>query len=256
MRWWVQWVSGSLAAGATLFLVGYAFYKVVPVVAPVIPLQFSNAALYRPWPGWTRTYMAVHPFVYGAVFAAVFLGLRRWSAFAPGVRGGLVYGTGVFVVGSLPVYLLTLASFQVSPEVILSWILQSLAQYALAGMILGCVCDGASVRVSAILPAPASRVWKLLLLKSTFLYVTRGMMSAEKRPYCGARGGDHHPATKAQGLLLAIQGRKLGSTQAPCPAANPGWWSSPPAIQGARLAASLSHSCGHAWPAARAPGAT
>ena len=121
--------------------------------------------------------MAIHPFVYGIAFAAVFLGLRRWSAFPAGVRGGLVYGAGVFVVGSLPVYLLAFASFQVSPEVILSWIAQSLAQYALAGMALGCVCDGASVRVRTILPEPASRIWELLLLKDSFLYVTRGLMS-------------------------------------------------------------------------------
>jgi hypothetical protein len=44
-------------------------------------------------------------------------------------------------VGSLPVYLLAYASFQVSPEVILSWVLQSLAQYALAGIVLGCVAE-------------------------------------------------------------------------------------------------------------------
>lgn len=74
-------------------------------------------------------------------------------------------------------YLLAFASFQVSPEVILSWIAQSLAQYALAGMALGCVCDGASVRVSTIFPGPASRIWELLLLKDSFLYVTRGVIS-------------------------------------------------------------------------------
>ena len=146
--------------------------------SPRIPPQFeANPALYRPW-------QRLDPHLHGdssvrlrVVFAAVFLGLRRWSAFPPGVRGGLVYGAGVFVVGSLPVYLLSFASFQVSPEVILSWIAQSLAQYALAGMALGCVCDGASVRVSTILPEPASRIWELLLLKDSFLYITHGLMS-------------------------------------------------------------------------------
>jgi hypothetical protein len=60
---------------------------------------------------------------------------------------------------------------------IVSWIAQSLAQYTLAGMALGCVCDGASLRVSTILPGSASRVWELLLLKDSFLYVTRGVIS-------------------------------------------------------------------------------
>jgi hypothetical protein len=166
-----------VAAGATLFAVGALFHLLIPVVARGIPPQFGNVALFRPWAGRTSIYMALHPFVYGFVFATVFLGLRRWSVFPPGVRGGLVYGAGVFLVGSLPVYLLAFASFQVSPEVIFAWTVQSLAQYALAGMALGCVCDGASMQASTILSAPASRVWELLLLKDSFLYITRGMMS-------------------------------------------------------------------------------
>jgi hypothetical protein len=173
---WRQWLSCSLAAGMTLFLVGAGFYLLVPFIAPGIPPQFLNCALFRPWPGWTSTYMALHPFGYGIVFATVFLALRRWSQFPPGIRGGFIYGAGVFVVGSLPVYLLAFASFQVSPEVIVSWIVQSLTQYGCAGMAIGCVADGVTVRVSVRLPAPAERVWELLLRKDTFLYITRGML--------------------------------------------------------------------------------
>lgn len=159
MRWWVKYVLGSLAAGATLFLVGVAFHLLIPIAAPFIPPQFQqNPALYRQWTGWTRTYMVVHPFIYGFVFAAGFVGLRLWSAFPPGVCGGFGYGVGVFVVGALPVYLLNFASFQVSPEVIVSWMTQSMTQYAVAGMALGRVCDGAHVQVSTILRAPARRV--------------------------------------------------------------------------------------------------
>ena len=33
------------------------------------------------------------------------------------------------------------------------------------------------MRVSTILPGPARRVWELLLLKGSFLYVTRGLLS-------------------------------------------------------------------------------
>jgi hypothetical protein len=171
------WIHCGLAAGVTLFLIGCGFHLLVPLVAPGISAEFEkNPALFRPWSGWTRSYMAVHPFAYGFVFAAGFLLLRRGAAFIPSIRGGLFYGAGVFVVGSLPVYLLTFASFQVSPEVITFWIVQSLAQYTVAGMIVGCVCDGAKVRVSTVLSADQAKVWKLLLLKDTFLYITRGMM--------------------------------------------------------------------------------
>ena len=137
MRFWVQWILGSFASGVILFAVGAVFHFGVPVVAPGIPSQFANTALFRPWDGWTSTYMVLHPFIYGIVFAAVFLGFRRCFSFSPGVRAGLLYGASVFVVGSLPVYLLAFASFQVSSEVIFSWIAQSLAQYLLAGITLG-----------------------------------------------------------------------------------------------------------------------
>jgi tetrahydromethanopterin S-methyltransferase subunit F len=178
MRRWVEGLTGGIAAGATLFLVGAAFHLMIPVVAPNIPPQFADSPLlYRPWSGWTGTYMLIHPFVYGFVFAAVFLGLRHWANFLPGVQGGLIYGAGVFVVGSLPVFLLAFASFQMSPEVALAWIAQSLAQYAIAGMAIGCVHDGVMLRVCTHLAAPADRMWELLMRKDSFLFVTRGLMS-------------------------------------------------------------------------------
>ena len=46
-------------------------------------------------------------------------------------------GLVVFRVGSLLVYLLTDASFEVIPAVILSWVAQSLCQYVTAGAALG-----------------------------------------------------------------------------------------------------------------------
>jgi ligand-binding SRPBCC domain-containing protein len=177
VHWWTQWLSCGLAAGTMLFLVGAAFHVIAPVLFPSIPPQYLNPEVFRPLCGWTLIYLLLHPFGYGFIFAAIFLALRWRSSFPPGVRGGLIYGTGVFVVGSLPVYLLNVASFQVSAEIIASWIVQSLTQYAIAGMVIGAVADGVMVRVSSELPASAERVWELLLRKDTFLNITRGMMS-------------------------------------------------------------------------------
>jgi hypothetical protein len=69
---------------------------------------------------------------------------------------------------------LNFASFQVSAEIVASWIAQSLTQYALAGR---AVADGMILRVSSDLRASADRAWELLLRKDTFLNVTEGMMS-------------------------------------------------------------------------------
>jgi len=124
-------------AGVALFAVGVLFHFAIPVVAPDIPPQFDNAALFRPWLGWTSTYMTLHPFGYGVLFAAGYFILRARNGIPGGWRGGLLYGLGVFLIGSLPVYLLAFASFQVSPEVVTSWIAQSAAQYLAAGLVLG-----------------------------------------------------------------------------------------------------------------------
>lgn len=127
----------ALAAGVALFAVGALFHFAIPVIAPSIPPQFDNAALFRPWSGWTSTYMTLHPLGYGAFFAAGYLFLRSRNGLPGGWRGGLLYGLGVFLIGSLPVYLLAFASFQVSLKVVASWIAQSAAQYLAAGLVLG-----------------------------------------------------------------------------------------------------------------------
>src|SRR3954470_19571405 len=117
----MNWTRRSMcivATPATLLAVGAAFYFGVPLVAPGLPPQFKNATLFRPWAGWTSAYMLIHPLWFGVVFAAVYLALRSPGGPLAGWRGGAIYGAGVFLVGSFPVYLLALASFQVSPEVI------------------------------------------------------------------------------------------------------------------------------------------
>ena len=125
------------SAGATLFAVGGLFHLAVPAIAPSIPPQFEEAALFRPWAGWTSTYMALHPFGFGAAFAAAYLGLWARCGSFGGWRGGLAYGAGLFLVGALPVYLLAYASFRVSPEVIASWTGQAACQYSAAGAAVG-----------------------------------------------------------------------------------------------------------------------
>jgi hypothetical protein len=137
----VRTIHCCLVAGVIQFLVGYLFYKAVPMVAPAIPPQYENTALFRPLAGWTGTYMVFHPFGYGVVFALVYCGLRSWCTFPAGARGGCVYGAGVFLVGSLPVFFIAYASLTASVAVIASWVLQNACQYVLAGASVGIVAD-------------------------------------------------------------------------------------------------------------------
>lgn len=141
MGWWRQ-LACVAVADVVLLVVGGLFHLGMPFVAPGIKPQFLNAALFRPWAGWTSTYMLIHPLWFGVVFAAVYLVLRSRGALPLGWRGGLEYGFGVFLVGSLPVYVLAYAAFSVSPEVIGSWVAQSLCQYLAAGVAIGWIADG------------------------------------------------------------------------------------------------------------------
>ncbi len=160
-----------------MFQIGFLFHKLISAIAPGVSAAYTNGSLFRPWSGWTSTYMALHPFGFGFVFAGVFLLLRAKSAFPGGPRGGFLYGCGLFVVGALPVYLLAFASFQMPGPVLIAWLLQSLAQYAVGGAFLGSVVDGIEVAVTSILPAPPERVWSELRKTESFLFVTKGMMS-------------------------------------------------------------------------------
>ncbi len=137
----IHCVCCMLVAATVLFAVGAVFHAVVPVMTPHIPPQFENHALFRPWRGWTSTYMLIHPLWFGGVFGAGYLALNSRRTLPRGWRGGLVYGLGLFVIGSLPVYSLNFASFQISPDVILAWILQSGCQYVAAGMAVGATAE-------------------------------------------------------------------------------------------------------------------
>jgi hypothetical protein len=136
---WGRLIGASLLCGAILFVVGMVFHLLIPVVAPWIKMEYGNEALFRPWRGWTRIYMIAHPWVFALLFTAVFIGTRAVVGCANlgGWRDGLVYGLAVFLVGSLPVYSLNFASFQVSCGVVTCWLAQSICQYASAGVALG-----------------------------------------------------------------------------------------------------------------------
>jgi hypothetical protein len=120
-----------------MLVVGAVFHFGLPVVAPDIPPQYGNANLFRPWGGWTSTYMAVHPFGFAVVFVAVYRWLLARGGLESGWRGGFAFGSVVFAVGSLPVYLLVFASLQLSLEVIAIWVVQSACQYMAAGAVVG-----------------------------------------------------------------------------------------------------------------------
>ena len=137
--WWEAsfWILASLL----MLGVGCLFhYVLVPTLAPGLENEYKNRALFRSLAGWPGIYMFLHPLLYGVLFAAAFRlvgGVERVQKWWQGLIVGACFGLAVFLVGSLPVYLLNYASFAVKPAVILSWVAQSLCQYVTAGAALG-----------------------------------------------------------------------------------------------------------------------
>ncbi len=127
----------GLLAGVVLFAMGALFHVLTPLLVPSIPIAYrDHPEVFRPWLGWTRPYMALYPFAYGLAFAWVFRiahDTTKENSPFHGVAGGAVFGFLVFLVGSLPVFLLNYASFKVPAVIIASWVIQSLAQYVAAG---------------------------------------------------------------------------------------------------------------------------
>jgi hypothetical protein len=140
-------LSGAVAALAML-AVGVGFNKLEESV-PGISGEYENKAIFRDWPGWTEAYMLAHPIWFGFVFAAGFV---IATCFVAEIRArvrtgwlsagclGAAYGGLLFLAGSLPVFALVYASFRVSPELIaVSWAGRNLAQYVVAGGLVGVV---------------------------------------------------------------------------------------------------------------------
>ncbi len=172
-------IQTGLLAGVVFFSVGIVSHFAMPILVPALRDAYAeHPNVFRPWHGWTRAYMLCHPFVYGFMFAVgfhVFHTIKKKNVCC-GTKGGAMYGTLVFAIGSLPVFVLNFASFRVPAIVIASWIIQNFLQYLGAGAVLGCATDGAVVRVSTELAHPADKVWEKLKKRSTFLYITRPVL--------------------------------------------------------------------------------
>jgi hypothetical protein len=133
---------GGGTAAVAMLGVGLAFNQLESLF-PAIQEEYENKVVFRIWPGWTQSYMLAHPCWFGFVFAFVYIVARKSrlpTSRGEAILSGMLYGALVFLVGSLPVFALIFASFQVSPELlVISWAARNLVQYVVAGASLGLV---------------------------------------------------------------------------------------------------------------------
>jgi hypothetical protein len=133
---------GGGTAAVVMLGVGLVFDELESLL-PSIKEEYENKAIFRIWPGWTKSYMLAHPCWFGFVFATFYVLASQGRLPSSGVRAigwGMLYGVSVFLVGSFPIFALVYASFQVSPGLMaISWAARNLVQYVMAGAFLGLV---------------------------------------------------------------------------------------------------------------------
>jgi hypothetical protein len=137
----------GVVAGQSMLAVGWVFNKIEEAAIPSISAEYLTGPGFRTWPGWSEGYMLVHPLWFGFVFTAVFVLVTRGRPtrnYPQAALRGAAYGGLVFIVGSLPVFFLVYASFRVSPQLVaVSWAARNLAQYVIAGALVGLIAHAA-----------------------------------------------------------------------------------------------------------------
>ena len=95
----------------------------------------GNGAFRSGW--WVVPYLYCHPLLFGFVFAAGFTLVARHFAGIVDTQFGIQFGLVLFLIGSLPIFVLLGAALAVPAKVLPFWVLRNLSQYVAAGAVLG-----------------------------------------------------------------------------------------------------------------------
>ena len=128
-------IIGGLAAGLIMLILGW--FVLMPVLGMIFPgLQAEyESGIFRPWDDPLMSYMFIHPFIIGLVMAYVFQAFKPYPKKSLVMRG-ISYGFMFWLLVTVPGMLVTLSSFNVSVEMVLSWTLEFLIEMPIAGIII------------------------------------------------------------------------------------------------------------------------
>lgn len=128
-------VSG-LVAGVVMLIVMMANGFLWNALFPNIMTEYENTAMFRPYEDPLMYYMYVQPFVIGIAASWVYSNVKGISKRKKASSRGAMFGFYWWLIVSVPGMLVTYASFQVSPEMVMSWTVGLLAQLVLGGIVL------------------------------------------------------------------------------------------------------------------------
>jgi len=132
---WKKVTMGGVVAGVAMAVIGW--FVMMPLFQMMFPELMAEyeGCVFRPWDDPWMSYMFVHPLVIGLIMAFVFNLFQPFKK-KSFIERGLYYGLAFWLLYSVPGMLVTMSSFMVSAEMVLSWTIEFLIEMPIAGIII------------------------------------------------------------------------------------------------------------------------
>jgi len=132
---WKNVIIGGIAAGFVMFILGwFVMMPVLEMIFPGLPAEYESG-VFRAWDDPLMSYMFIHPFVIALIMAFVFNAVHPFKK-KGFVERGIYYGLMFWLLVTVPGMLVTLSSFNVSVEMVLSWTIEFLIEMPITGIII------------------------------------------------------------------------------------------------------------------------
>ena len=129
-------IISGLAVGLVLFVLGWVvMMPLMTMIFPGLSSEYETSGVFRPWDDPAMSYIFLHPFVIGLVMAYIFQAFKPFPK-KKLVKRGICYGFMFWLLVTVPGMLMTLSSFMVSLDMVLSWTLEFLIEMPIAGIII------------------------------------------------------------------------------------------------------------------------
>ena len=124
----------GVAAGIAILIVSVVLSFVFSYVFPSIGVEYKNLNIFRSWGDPLMSLFYLYPFLLGIILSFA------WSKVKSLLRGSwirksITFGVMYFIVAGIPGMFMTISSFQLSWQIVLSWTIAGLVEALAAGKI-------------------------------------------------------------------------------------------------------------------------
>jgi len=128
------WHAVLLAGAAVLAASLVINYTILPAYMPGLNAEYANTALFKPASDPAMYYLFLSPFVMVATYGLVYYFFREAMQYAD--NKDLKFGFVMWIAGSIPGLLMTLATMNVSPVMIGAWMLSGFIMSMIGAIVM------------------------------------------------------------------------------------------------------------------------